>query len=269
MHLGGTASVNEQYVKRREEHDAEILEYEARVPDEIPEMYKAHYARAMWASDHIRAVDGLVVIPHPFWRPKGSKRHNVSTEYAKIMLRSGLFDAYELIGAMSQQENNASVALWTELRCEGVNIPVVGSSDVHGVQGSLDYPWQRTVAFAKEKNQKSILEAIKKGFSAAVEITGVDYQTQYRAYGSLRLVNYVQFLMRYYFCKTERLAFGEGIAMRAYVMNDAQKALVELQAAEAKRFTDRFFGRAEPPEISKETIEKKTPFDNYHREYTV
>ena len=133
VHLGGTASVNEQYVKRREEHDAEILEYEARVPDEIPEMYKAHYARAMWASEHIRAVGGLVVIPHPFWRPKGSKRHNVSTEYAKIMLRSGLFDAYELIGAMSQQENNASVALWTELRCEGVNIPVVGSSDVHGV----------------------------------------------------------------------------------------------------------------------------------------
>ena len=57
--------------------------------------------------------------------------------------------------------------------------------------------------------------------------------------------------------------------MRAYVMNDAQKALVELQAAEAKRFTDRFFGRAEPPEISKEIIEKKTPFDNYHKEYTV
>ena len=269
VHIGGRASVNEQYVKRREEYDAEIADYEARVPEDVPELYRAKYARAVWASEHIRAVGGLAILPHPFWRSNGSKRHNVSTEFARLMLRSGLFDAYELIGAMSQQENNASVALWSEERCLGLNIPVVGSSDVHSVQNNPEFPWQRTVLFAGAKEHDAIVGAVKLGNSVAVEVTGVDYGTQYRCYGSLRLVNYAQFLLRYYFARTARLAYGEGIAMRAYAMGDAPRELIELQAEAAERFTRRFFGREEMPNLTKEIMKKKASFDAMHSDYTV
>lgn len=269
VHLGGEASVNEQYVMRREEYDAEIAEIEKRVPEQIPEHYKAYYARAMWASEHIRSVGGLAVMAHPFWRPNGSKRHNISTDLAKILLKSGLFDVYELIGAMGQQGNNASVALWSELKCEGLSIPVVGSSDVHGVHNNRDFPWLRTIAFAAAKEHGAIIEAIKQGNTVAVEVTGTDYQTQYRTYGSLRLVNYAQFLLRNYFIITERLAFGEGAAMRDYVMGDAPRELVEMQAAHAKLYSDRFFGRAPAPEIGAELLSKKANFDAKHNAYTV
>lgn len=269
VHIGGAASVNEQYVKRREEFDSEILEYEARVPESVPQKHRERYARAMWASEHIHAVGGLAIFAHPFWRPNKSKHHNVSTEFAAIVLKSGLFDVYELIGAMSQQENNASVAFWNDLRVEGLNIPVVGSSDVHSVQSSPEFPWQRTVLFAEEKNDKSIIEAIKCGRSVAVEITGVDYTAQYRAYGSLRFVNYVQFLLRNYFAKTARLAYGEGVAIRAYAMGDAPKELVELQAAEAEKFTARFFGRAPAPKPSSELVLSKARWDEIHKDYQV
>ena len=269
VHLGGEMSVNEQYVMHREEYDAEIAEIEKRVPQEIPEHYKAYYARAMWASEHIRSVGGLAVMAHPFWRSNGSKRHNIATDFAKILLKSGLFDVYELIGAMGQQENNASVALWSELKCEGLSIPVVGSSDVHGVHNNRDFPWQRTIAFAAAKEPGAIIEAIKKGSTVAVEITGTDYDTQYRAYGSLRYVNYAQFLLRYYFNRIERLTFGEGVAMRDYVMGDAPKELVEIQAAHTKLYSDRFFGRASAPEIGTELLSKKAVFDEKHNAYTV
>ncbi len=269
VHIGGSGSVNEQYVNRRDEYDSEILEYESRVPESVPEKHRVRYARAMWASEHIRSVGGLAVLPHPFWRPNGSKHHNVSTEFAMMMLKSGLFDVYELIGAMGQQENNASVAMWNDLRAEGLNIPVVGSSDVHSVQSNPEFPWQRTVLFASSKDDKSVIEAIKRGRSVAVEITGVDYTTQYRAYGTLRFVNYVQFLLRNYFEKTARLAYGEGVAIRAYAMGDAPKELVELQAAEAEKFSARFFGRAPAPKPSSEIISSKALWDEIHKNYQI
>jgi hypothetical protein len=214
----------------------------------------------MWASEHIHAVGGVAIFPHPFWRPGKWMRHYVSTEFATLMMKSGLFDAYELLGAMGQGEVNASVAFWNDLRAEGLKIPVVGSSDVHGVQESKDFPWQRTVLFAKEKNEESILCAIKEGKSVAVEVTGTDYNTQYRVYGTLRFVNYTQFLMRYYFAKTSMLAYGEGLALRSYFMGDAPKEQIELQAAACEKFTRRFFGKECAPNPSAELAARALPY---------
>lgn len=269
VHVGGKKSVDDIYVNHREEYDREILEYEARVPEYVPDLYKKRYARAEWASEHIRAVGGVCILPHPFWRPKKSKHHNVSTEFATIAIKSGLFDAYELIGAMGQQEVNASVAFWNDLRAEGLRIPVVGSSDVHSVLNSPEFPWQRTVLFAKKKEHDSIVEAVKLGNSVAVEVTGTDGNTQYRVYGSLRLVNYTQFLMRYYFAKVSMLSYGEGIALRAYFMGDASKELVEQSAALTESFCERFFGRMPPRLPSDEVISKRDVRAEIHEQYIV
>lgn len=243
VHVGGKASVCKQYCDDIEGYRREVDELEARVPAEIPTQYRRRYAMAMWATEHIHAAGGLAIFAHPYWRPGYSKSYNVCEELAEIFLKSGMFDAYELVGAMSQPGVNLSVALWGDLRAEGLSIPVVGSSDVHSVYDSLNFPGHFTVCFAKANENDAIIAAVREGFSVAVEGTGTEYERHYRCYGSRRLVSYAQFLLQYYFPRLQRVCQGEGVAMRAYATGECEASLIEMQAENTAFFVDRFFGR--------------------------
>ena len=173
--------------------------------------------------------------------------HNVCSDFARILLKSGMFDAYEVVGGMGQLGVNLSVALWNDLRAEGCRIPAVGSSDVHSIAKSFVFPHLFTVCFAEANENDAIISAVKNGLCVAVEATGTEYERHYRCYGSLRLVTYAQFLLNHYFPHYTRVCQGEGVAMRAYAMGDADKALIELQADQARQYSDRFFGRESAP----------------------
>ena len=80
----------------------------------------------------------------------------------------------------------------------------------------------------------------------AVEASGVEYDREYRCYGGLRLVSYAQFLMRYYFNVRQRLCQGEGVAMRAYAMDQTSAELLALYADMTETFSDVYFGRKAP-----------------------
>lgn len=257
VHVGGRGSVTAQYVHSREEYEGQIELYMARVPDSVPEAFKSRYAKAMWATDSIHAQGGLAIFPHPYWRPGKSMAHNVKDEYARLLLKSGMFDAYELIGGMKPDEITRSLALWGDLRAEGVHIPVVGSSDAHALEQSPNFAHKYTVCFAEENTNDAIIEAVRKGLSVAVEDTGCEYDRQARCYGSLRLVSYATFLLKNYYPTLQRICQGEGVAMRAYAMGQADKALVEIQVAQSDAFRRRFFGLspAEKPEAKLRAFE--------------
>ncbi|MBR2353239.1 MAG: PHP domain-containing protein [Clostridia bacterium] len=246
VHVGGKRSVTDRYVHDRENYEREIADYQTRVPAHIPEQYRDRYAKAMWATDEIHKAGGIAIFPHPYWRPGKSRLYNVRDEFAEILLMSGLFDAYELIGGMKRDGNNRSVVLWSELRSKGLNIPVVGSSDVHGMERSEVFPHQFTICFATANENDAIVDAVKQGLSVAVEATGDEYERHYRCYGGLRLVSYAQFLLKYYYPMMQRITHGIGVAMRAYAMSDAPAELVTLQAEYADKVADRYFGKAEP-----------------------
>jgi hypothetical protein len=200
----------------------------------------------MWATDKIHEAGGLAIFPHPFWIPGNSRIRNVKCELANILLKSQAFDAYEIVGAMDQPNCNRSVALWNDLRAEGLKIPVVGSSDVHALTKSENFPDHFTICFAPDATNDGVLNAIKAGNSVAVEGTGTEYDRHYRCYGSRRLVSYSQYLLKYYFPERQRICQGEGIAMRSYAIGCASAALIELQVEHTKNFEDRFFGRSAP-----------------------
>ena len=262
VRVGGNGSVAERYVHNREEYEREIEEYVVRVPDFVPEVYKIRYAKAMWASDNIRGRGGLAIFPHPFWMPSESRTNNVTGELARIFIKSGMFDAYELLGAMSSDNINRSVAMWSDLRAEGIKIPVVGSSDVHVIDKNRDFPNKFTICFAEHHDSDSILQAVRRGLCVAVEALGQGYDRQYRAYGEYRLVSYAQFLLNNYFPKLCRIAEGQGIAMRRYCMGDAPAALVSLHAEQVRVFRLRYFGRLAPALPSEDVI----AFENKARE---
>lgn len=245
VHIGGKESIANRYIHNREQYEADIAQYMNKVPDNIPEKYKSRYAKAMWLTDSIHSVGGLAIFAHPYWKPGASKIYNVCDELAKIMLMSGMFDAYELVGAMGQIGINRSIALWSELRAEGLKIPVVGSSDEHLLENDR-FSYCFTICFADENTNDAIISAIKNGMSVAVEATGDDYARQNRCYGSLRLVSYAHFLLGNYFPQLQRLGEGLGVAMRAYYMEDASASLIEAQAALLEKFSARFFGKAAP-----------------------
>ena len=246
VHVGGTESVTEKYLNERYQYEKEVAALEKDVPAHVPEAFRGRYAMAMWATQKIHEAGGLAIFVHPYWKPAKSGVHNVCTEYAKVLLKSGMFDAYELCGGMKQHGVNMSVALWNDLRAEGLNIPVVGSSDVHGIEKATNFPHLFTIAFAKDDSHDAVIEAIRTGNTVAVEATGDEYDRHYRAYGSLRLVMYAQFLLQNYFPEQQRICQGEGVAMRAYAMNDCDAALIELQAEQTERFRSRYFGRMQP-----------------------
>ena len=245
VHIGGKASVTERYVHDRVNYEKEIDEYITRVPKHIPDLYKERYAKAMWATDAIHAAGGLAIFPHPFWRPGNSKTYNICDEFAKILLNSGMFDAYELLGAMSQRDCNRSVALWADLRADGLKIPVVGSSDTHKLDKDSPFSYIFTICFARENTNDSIIDAVKQGNCVAVEMTEDGYTIQHRCYGSLRLVSYAQFLLTNFFTTQQHLCVGSGVAMRAYAMEETGAELVEQHSALIENFRNRFFGRCE------------------------
>ena len=242
VHVGGNESVCERYVNKQESFFEELAPYFDKIPADVPEQYHDRYAKCLWSTDYIHRAGGIAIFAHPYWRPEGSRASNVCEELSKILLKSGMFDAYELMGGIDRVGNNRSAAFWNEMRAEGCDIPVVGSSDVHSTEGE---PFGNcfTVCFAADSSNEAIADAVKRGYSLAVEGTGVERTREYRCYGKLRLVHYTHFLLKNFFTPMQRICQGEGVAMRAYAMCDAPRELIELQVKQSEDFRARFFGQ--------------------------
>ena len=245
INVCGTSSVCDLYIKDIEGFEKTIEEYKKKVPANVPEQYKSRYAKAMWSCDRIHETGGIAIYPHPYWRPGRSRMFHACDEFAVMMLKSGMFDAFELVGGMKQDGINRAVALWADLRAEGLKIGVVGSSDVHEVVGDT-FANCYTICFARSNSREDIKDAILASNTVAVESTGDESNREDRVYGSLRLVTYAQFLLKYYFPNRQRICQGEGVSMRAYSMGEATRELVELEAKLSEDYTLRFFGRKEP-----------------------
>lgn len=245
VHVGGKSSVADIYVHDSARYEQEIAEYETRVPANVPERYKGRYARSMWVCDRIHEAGGIAIFAHPYWRPGASRVYNVNNEFTRILLKSGMFDAFELVGGQTQVGINRCVALLMELREEGFKIPLVGSSDVHGMENA-GFPHMFTICFAKENENDAITDAVKDYRCVAVEATNNEYARHYRCYGSFRLVTYAQFLLKNYFPNLQRICQGEGVAMRTYAFDDAGKALIEAQVKQTDNYRLRFFGKKAP-----------------------
>lgn len=246
VHAGGNSSVADIYVHDKPRYDKEIAEYEIRVPTNIPQRYKGRYARCQWVTDRIHDAGGIAIFAHPYWRPGASRIYNVNDEFTRILLKSGMFDAFELVGGQSQVGINRCVALLMDLREEGFKIPLVGSSDVHNMERVSTFPHMFTICFAKDNKNDAIIDAIKQNNCVAVEATGNEYDRHYRCYGSFRLVTYAQFLLKSYFPNLQRICQGEGVAMRSYAFDDASKSLIEAQVKQTDAYRLRFFGKKAP-----------------------
>lgn len=255
VHTFGKTSVARIYCDERERYEAGWQAKLRDVPSDIPEKYHKTFAMAMWASEEIHKADGLAILPHPYWIPvRVNNSYNIPTEFATILLKSGLFDAYELIGGMHTQGNNLSMALFSDLRAEGFRLPVVASSDAHNYETGGTFPRIYSVVFAKDFSREGVMEAVKSGYTVPVECEGEASTETYNAYGSVRFVRYVRFLIDNYFHITRQLAKGEGIMMRNYLAGLEDGELLSQMAGRVDRFYRKFAGIDEPMLPSEEML---------------
>jgi len=266
VHVGGKNSVCRRYVDDMDLYYREVEEIRKKLPASIPEPYAQRYAMVTWASENVHREGGLAILAHPYWRPK-KNCYNLSPEYVQLLYRSGLFDAYELIGGMGPVGNNRSVLLWSEMRAQGFDLPPVGSSDVHAVcNNSSSFPYCYTILFAKDATAASVIEAVKAGNCVAVNAIGDEAFRTYHPFGSLRLGTYAQFLMQHYFHKQERLCAGVGVAMRAFAIEEGSREAIEAQAALVDSFRDRFFGKTPPQLPSQKMLDFEEKWRKIHLE---
>lgn len=235
VHLGGKYSINEIFKKNPEQIEKGIAELDGKV--EIPEnVDKREYLGRVWIKREVEKAGGFLIFPHPYWN---IGFYHIQTSMAKAILRNGLCDAFEVIGGCKPYANNMQVELYHTLKAEGVNVPVVGSSDSHSVlRSNTLFNKQSTVVFAKNDD---IIKAVSEGYSVAVEhLPGENT----RVYGDFRLMKYTHFLLDTYFELHNELCFASGRFIEDYVHGDEDaKELILNIEKRTEKFEKEFFGR--------------------------
>ncbi len=241
--IGSRESVNELFRRRRAECEAEEAAIEKELTDLPPEIDKNDFAWRVWIARKIKSVGGMAIFVHPHWLwNNGFFVHDLC---AAELLRRGEYDAFEVLnGGNRVISNNMQTALYNNLRAEGVTIPVVGSSDSHSTEKEHgEAPGEcYTLVFSKGRDFQSITQAIRDGYSVAVEY----YQGEEapRVYGDYRMVKFALFLLHVYYPVYTELCREQGRQLRRYANNPhcgAAEALAGLKA-ESDDFTAAFFG---------------------------
>lgn len=255
VHAGGKKSVAERYVKHRAEYEAEVAEIENNLPelklemtDGVPlEHYRNRLAKAIWATKNVHEAGGIAILPHPFWI---KNIYNVSLTFLELLFKYGNFDAYEITGCMGTDGDNLSLEFYNEMRSKGFSISLLCNSDSHSTIAEYQNRFSNfySIVFAEDNTPDSILDAVRKGYSAAVETNPQSLdEKEYRVHSNkFRIVMYTRFLLDHYFQFTKELFDSEGYFMRSYYLGvEGAKEVLDSLSGRGDKFYNAFFGRTD------------------------
>lgn len=234
VNIGSKYSVNDIYFSDSENVECEAMSLEGEI--EIPEgVDKREYLHRALLYRKIRKSGGFAIFPHPCW---SIGFMNTSSRMSEAVMKNGLCDAFEVIGgAGSVARNNMQLAIYSDLRAQGCDIPIVGSTDSHSVMGE-NHLKASTIVFAKDED---IIGAVRDHYSVAVESVPGEAE---RVYGKRRLVWYAHFLLQNYYPVHNELCAVSGTYMSELAKGDTD-AVAMIKKSENKifDFERAFFGR--------------------------
>ncbi len=253
VHVGGSYSVCEKYVKNRKGFEKEVAEIEKTLGENVPERYKYRLASAVWACREIKKAGGISIFAHPFWMPNV---YNVSEDFCDLLFDAKIFDVFALLNDGLTHRDNMQIALWQDQALKGNLLPVVGSSDTHNHDFACSsFGRSFTVVFARENSQEAILEAVLSGYSVACEVPRKDDE-DVRVYGSqYRLIAFARFLYENYFNETWRICVGEGALMRRYSQGQDVGEVLSALAGSVDDFYKKYYGIVPAPVLPKKQLE--------------
>ncbi|MFQ6040980.1 MAG: PHP domain-containing protein [Candidatus Poribacteria bacterium] len=193
-----------------DEEYQDILDNELKDKTLVDGLSKEKYAHAVWTVNKIREFGGYAVLAHPYW-VAGQKFHLNRPVYDQL-LEDGLYDAVEVLGDVTSEDNLLSVAKYFEEVAKGRltknlrKIPIMSNSDTHR---SHDHTYGNywTLVFAENLEQGDIFDAIFDLKSVACEQHPGE---KLRIYGSFDLVEYALFLHREFFPLHDKIRAREG-----------------------------------------------------------
>ena len=215
-----------------DEYRRQVMEIADKLPELPPKVDRFTYAACLWIFDRIREAGGLGILAHPFW----VYRHafNVGLPLAEHLLRTHPFDAFELFGGEHAPDmDELQLYAYMKARAEGIDFPVVGSSDSHNCTDLNPIrSVGQTIVFAKENERQALIDAVKEQYSVAVD----NCSKEFRLGGAFRFVSYGRFLKNEWFPLHDELCFEEGRLMREHVLGDpdAKKQLEALHGRVGK-----------------------------------
>ncbi len=215
---GFPGTMTEEVFHREIEAYADTL---PRIPEGIPRFV---YAGFCWICDRIREAGGLSIFPHPYWIVEDC--YHADERLTQYLFERRPFDAFEVLGGERYFQHNGFQTVHScEAMRETGKFPVVGSSDSHSTVNNPGAYIGRTITFAGENTTPAILDAIRDGYTAAVD----SISAEDRMVGDYRLVKYGWFLWENYFPLHRMACFEQGRAMKEYCCGDREKGLKALR----------------------------------------
>ncbi len=251
VHFGGKYSINALVTPNRNEEEKgtdaafrslngecpetmTLETYEAMVRErakdvDLPiESERLSFAASEWIYDEIRKAGGLGIFAHPFWL---SPTMQLSEPFLRYYYKNAHYDAFEVLGGERYyQHNGFQTGFYYEMKAEGIDPPIVGSTDSHDcTENNAGALLASTVVFAKENTTGAIIDAIRAKRSVAVDTIS----REYRLVGDFRLVKYASFLMENWYPYHDLACAAEGYYLDAYKNGD-EGAQTVLRAMKGK-----------------------------------
>lgn len=204
---------------------------------DIPEgIEKYTYAMCVWIFNQIRAGGGLGLYCHPYWI---SDMYQVPETLNDYILKQKPFDAFEVLGGEDYYEQNGlQTQKYYDLRAQGYDFPIVGTTDSHGSVNNRNAFVASTMVFSPANERESLIGSIKNGYSVAID--GIS--KEFRLVGDFRLSKYACFLLKNFFPLHDDLCYEEGRAMKDYVFGDEKaKEILDLVGPRMKAQREKYF----------------------------
>ena len=198
-------------------------------------------AYRIYVAEEIRKCGGLAIMAHPYWECFGE--YHMETDDIRYLWKNGCFDALEVLAGCDRGDlgNNLQQALWSDLRAEGVTIPVVGASDCHNVRAD-DYLFNRQFTLAFAAGAEDIKASIKQERAVAVLRRN---EEGFFVFGKFRYVKYARFILDEYTPTFDKLAKKHAAALLAAGNTDGARtqAICGIEQ-DILAYQKEFFGRA-------------------------
>lgn len=234
VNFGATKSVNEWIEEDQDRTHREVVKVlNSLDKTKIPESADAYaIAYRIMVANKIREFGGIAIMAHPFWDVYGE--YNTPTEEVEYVWRHFGYDALEVLASTDKVDNgdNLQVALWEELRAEGLKIPVIGASDFHNLDIYNHFNKHFTLVLSESAND--IKQAIKNELSVAVERANDE---RFFVVGRFRAVKYARFILAEFYPEYVKLCKNHALAME----NQDQKAINDVEN-QIDQYKKQFFG---------------------------
>lgn len=173
------------------------------------------YACTQVLLDQVSKIGGISILAHPYWKPialNGTRMDTPENVYIELG-KDRKFSGIEIVSGSPEGELNVSnlqASLARTILGNFDGLPIIGITDSHYYTTDPISGKHFTIVFAKSKSKEHVLEALKDGFTVAVElVNGTPL-----CYGKHRLVKFTEFLLKNYFPMRDLVARKEAVSAK-------------------------------------------------------